>query len=67
MTAGDLVWFRPAQIGYGYVYGPDRGIPARVVAVSQRRVRIVFKAKNSDMTLWRYVMASNLDPRLEAV
>lgn len=60
---GDDVWFQPATIGYGYFYGVDVGIPARVIALTPKRCTITFKAKDGTPVPRRHVAFTNLVPR----
>ena len=60
---GDKVWFRPASIGYGYVYGPDRGIPAVITKLHVNRVTISFQTKTGGYVPERIVAMTNIEPR----
>lgn len=59
---GDLVWYLPATVGYGYDYGTDpHGIPAVVDYLTPHRVVIHFWLKNEPATIvTRCVSAHNL-------
>ena len=61
---GDLVWFRPKEIGYGYSYGTDRGIPAVVYKVTAKRVCLEFSPKDSpDVIRIGHTVPANVELR----
>lgn len=59
----DQVWYRPANIGYGYAYGKWHGIPAQVTVLTPKRVRIVFLVEGTDQVVGIAVSAKNLEIR----
>ena len=63
ITAGQRVLFRPTNIGYGYQYGIDGGIPATVVKhTPSGLVTIRFHTKgDSDDIRVAHVAEKNLE------
>lgn len=68
--SGDAVWFRPDSIGYGYVYGIDKGIPATVLAdygrdkTGRQWWLVAFVTKDGTPVAPRRVVETNLEPRV---